>query len=119
MKQNEKKSSLLILLILLLYSGCAPVIVLGPSYPQEPQKSYIINIPKGHLPPPGHCRIWYPDREPGQQPPPQRCPIANNNIPPGTYVISRIEDDNNQVLVNIYHEQKSGVIVDTQYLSIK
>ena len=25
------------------------------------------------LPPPGECRVWYPDRPPGHQPPPFRC----------------------------------------------
>lgn len=29
-------------------------------------------IPQGHLPPPGEFRLWYPDRPPGHQPPPQR-----------------------------------------------
>jgi len=27
------------------------------------------DIPPGHMPPPGKCRIWYPNRPPGQQPP--------------------------------------------------
>lgn len=30
-------------------------------------------IEYGHLPPPGECRLWYLDREPGQQPPPAKC----------------------------------------------
>lgn len=29
-------------------------------------------IPRGHMPPPGESRLWYPDRPPGHQPPPQR-----------------------------------------------
>ena len=32
-----------------------------------------LHIPKGHLPPPGQCRLWYPGRPPGQQPPPTSC----------------------------------------------
>lgn len=32
-----------------------------------------VRIPPGHYPPPGHCRLWYPDRPPGHQPPPVRC----------------------------------------------
>jgi len=32
-----------------------------------------IRIPKGHMPPPGECRRWYPDRPAGHQPPPFRC----------------------------------------------
>lgn len=118
MRQGQIRSLLSISIVLLLLSGCAPIIIFDPSYPQEPQKRYSINIPKGHFPPPGHCRIWHPDREPGQQPPPQRCPIQMNNIPLGAYVVSRIDDGDNKVLVTIYHERRPGVVVDTQYLSI-
>jgi hypothetical protein len=32
-----------------------------------------VNIPAGHLPPPGECRTWYPGRPAGHQPPPHRC----------------------------------------------
>ncbi|HKY64016.1 MAG TPA: hypothetical protein VJR29_11400 [bacterium] len=32
-----------------------------------------IQIPPGHYPPPGECRLWYPDRPAGQQPPPVPC----------------------------------------------
>jgi hypothetical protein len=31
------------------------------------------DVPAGHQPPPGMCRLWYPGRPPGQQPPPQDC----------------------------------------------
>ena len=31
-------------------------------------------VPPGHLPPPGHARVWYLGRPPGQQPPPYRIP---------------------------------------------
>lgn len=30
-------------------------------------------IPRGHLPPPGECRVWRPGVPPGHQPPPFRC----------------------------------------------
>jgi hypothetical protein len=91
-----------------------------PAPPQEPQgEHHSINIPKGHLPPPGHCRIWYPGKPGGHQPPPQRCPIPLSQIPLEAYVVSRIDGDNKQVLVKVYHQQRSGVVVDTQYLPIK
>lgn len=32
-----------------------------------------LDIPKGHYPPPGECRIWFPDRPAGHQPPPGSC----------------------------------------------
>lgn len=113
----KRKSTLFYSIILLFNVGCAPIIISGTSYPKEPQRHYSINIPKGHFPPPGHCRIWYPDREAGQQPPPQRCPIPVNNVPLGTYVISRIEGNENRVLVDVYHERYPGTVVSTHYLS--
>jgi len=30
-------------------------------------------IPRGHLPPPGSCRVWFYDLPAGQQPPPTSC----------------------------------------------
>ena len=33
-------------------------------------------VPSGHLPSPGQCRVWYPGRPPGQQPPPVDCARA-------------------------------------------
>ena len=32
-----------------------------------------VEIPAGHLPPPGECRDWYPGLPAGHQPPPYRC----------------------------------------------
>ncbi|MBP2234014.1 hypothetical protein J2Z31_000504 [Sinorhizobium kostiense] len=36
------------------------------------------DIPRGHLPPPGSCRVWFDDRPPGHQPPPTSCREARN-----------------------------------------
>jgi hypothetical protein len=47
-----------------LEHGPPPVVVSPPR---------AVDIPPGHYPPPGHCRLWYPGRAPGQQPPPVRC----------------------------------------------
>ena len=33
----------------------------------------LAGVPKGHYPPPGSCRVWYPNRPPGHQPPPTNC----------------------------------------------
>lgn len=43
-----------------------------------------LDIPNGHLPPPGSCRVWYPDRPPGHQPPPTSCSVE---VPPGAVLI--------------------------------
>ena len=36
-------------------------------------------VPPGHLPPPGLCRVWLPDRPPGLQPAPTSCRAAERN----------------------------------------
>lgn len=42
------------------------------------------DIPAGHYPPPGSCRIWYPDRPAGHQPPPTSC---NVRVPRGAFLV--------------------------------
>jgi len=57
---------------------------------QEPQPVYQakpVKIPPGHLPPPGQCRIWFPDRPPGHQPPPGPCQVLQYQVPPGAFLV--------------------------------
>ena len=51
-----------------------------------------LGIPKGHLPPPGECKIWYPDSSPGRQGPSQSCVSAFSQAPLGTWIIAHRED---------------------------
>ncbi|WP_130905728.1 tetratricopeptide repeat protein [Pseudomonas sp. Sample_22] len=44
-------------------------------------------IPRGHMPPPGKCRIWFPDRPPGHQPPPGKCKKLRDRVPSGAYLV--------------------------------
>ena len=54
----------------------------------EPEPAYDgIAIPRGHLPPPGKCRIWFPDRPPGHQPKPGKCKKLRDRVPPGAYLV--------------------------------
>ena len=71
-----------ILITSLLVAGCA-------HYPHDHGGRYggPPPIPKGHMPPPGECRIWYPDLPPGQQPPPGDCRKLHRQVPPGAYLI--------------------------------
>jgi len=69
-----------------------------------------LDIPKGHYPPPGECRIWYPDRPAGQQPPPGDCGRLIRRVPPGAWLIEHPEDKSDVVYVNAYDEYQPGVI---------
>ncbi|WP_207430937.1 hypothetical protein [Sabulibacter ruber] len=45
-------------------------------------------VPKGHYPPPGECRIWYPNRPPGHQPPPTDCRnLMGVRLEPGAFIL--------------------------------
>jgi len=65
-----------------------------------------LEIPPGHYPPPGECRIWYPDRPPGHQPPPGRC----SPVPPGAWVIRHPYDRPDYVHVIVYEPRRPGNI---------
>ncbi len=39
----------------------------------DDHRRYSYRIPRGHLPPPGRCRVWFYDRPAGHQPPPTSC----------------------------------------------
>jgi hypothetical protein len=109
--------------LILGVSSCSPIIISSPyPAPRQPEsraeRGQSIHIPKGHLPPPGHCRIWYPSRSAGQQPPPQRCPIPVSQVPLGAYIVSRVEGDDKRALVKIYDERKAGIVLETRYVQV-
>ncbi|WAK02282.1 hypothetical protein [Methylobacter sp. YRD-M1] len=63
-----------------------------------------LDIPPGHYPPPGECRIWYPDRPAGHQPPPGDC----GHVPPGAWVIRHPRGLPGRVHVNVYEPDYPG-----------
>ena len=46
-----------------------------------------VDVPPGHMPPPGKCRVWFPHRPPGQQPPPGSCHELRYQVPPGAHLV--------------------------------
>jgi len=70
-----------------------------------------LDIPEGHYPPPGECRIWYPDRPAGHQPPPGKCDQLRGQVPPGAWLIEHPEKDPKHVHVSVFDQHKPGSIV--------
>ena len=66
-----------------------------------------LDIPAGHYPPPGECRIWYPDRPAGHQPPPGKC---SSRVPPGAWLIRHPANDPDHVHVVVYEPNRPGVV---------
>ena len=66
-------------------------------------------IPNGHLPPPGECRLWYPDRPAGHQPPPYKC---GSRAPAGAWVLQRPAGAPQHIEAVVYDERRPGVVVD-------
>lgn len=54
----------------------------GGEYARSPGE-----VPPGHYPPPGECRIWYVNRTPGHQPPPARCESLVGRVPFGAFLL--------------------------------
>jgi len=79
-------SLLLLIGLALLTVGCVPVVVGGGPPPEGVVVGpRALHIPPGHYPPPGHCRLWYPDHPPGHQPPPVPC--GQLAVGPGGFIL--------------------------------
>jgi hypothetical protein len=87
----------------------------GKAKKNNSEKTYpfsALGIPRGHLPPPGQCKIWYPGKPPGHQPAPQSCVSALKNAPPGTWVITH---EGGKYKVNIFNRTRKGIIDEVKY----
>lgn len=73
-------SRLLAALAVAATAACAPVVPIDSETP-------VVMVPAGMLPPPGACRVWYPDRTYTQQPSPGACDELRGEVPAGAYLI--------------------------------
>jgi hypothetical protein len=46
-----------------------------------------LNVPRGHYPPRGACRVWVEGRPPGRQPRAMRCDQLYGRVPYGAFIL--------------------------------
>jgi hypothetical protein len=116
-------NAFLLFVITIILAGCISQFPTG-KYPddnrdRDDEKTFpfsALNIPRGHLPPPGECKIWIPGRPPGQQGPPQSCLSALREAPLGSWVITH---ETNRFKVNIFNKSRRNVIDEIRYYAEK
>lgn len=61
-------------------------VILPPNGTAGPRQ--LQGVPRGHYPPPGECRVWYPNRPAGHQPPPTNCErLVGVRLEPGAFIL--------------------------------
>lgn len=99
--------------------GTSPPPERRPSNERVDYPSYkSLGIPKGHLPPPGRCRIWQPGGPPGQQGPPMDCREAFHSAPAGYWILERPTKDENLLNVHEVHSSRAGVVIEVEIYTL-
>jgi hypothetical protein len=110
------------LLGLFFLGGCGGVVISGPGPGgHTPGHGYgNLDIPPGHLPPPGECRIWYPGVPPGQQPPPGNCYDLAPQVPLGAWLIYGPGGGHEDTLrVHVYDDHSPRVVISVRYYNFE
>ena len=78
-----------------------------------------LDIPPGHLPPPGQCRVWVPGTPPGRQAKSRSCTRIESSAPAGSYIVERPGRDKRVVHVRVVDERRPGVVVRMRVYEIR
>jgi len=91
-----------------------------PDQPPGPSSTMTLDIPPGHLPELGQCRLWIPGRPPGQQPRPKSrsCDGIVGVAPAGSWIIDRPRATPQLVFVRVVDERRAGVLVRIRVFDI-
>jgi hypothetical protein len=91
-----------------------------PEQPPGPSSTLTLDIPPGHLPELGQCRLWIPGRPPGQQPRPKSrtCDGIVSVAPAGSWIIDRPRATPQLVFVRVVDERRAGVLVRIRVFDI-
>ncbi|HEV8304183.1 MAG TPA: hypothetical protein VGQ25_04430 [Gemmatimonadales bacterium] len=92
-----------------------------PEQPPGPNTAVTLDVPPGHLPDPGECRVWIPGTPPGQQPKPKSRPCAGvaAAAPAGSWILYRPGQDRSVVHVRVVDARRAGVVIRVQVFDIE
>jgi hypothetical protein len=81
----------------------------APASARSSDEAPALNVPPGHYPAPGMCRVWIPGRPPGRQARPVACSVAVANAPAGSWVLYRASA--RELHSRVIDSQRKGVVV--------
>lgn len=89
--------------------------------PPPPVPALTLDIPPGHLPEVGECRVWIPGLPPGQQAKPKSrtCAGITSVAPAGSWIIHLPSDDRTVVHVRLVDERRPGVVIRIRIFDIE
>jgi hypothetical protein len=91
-----------------------------PEPPPGPGGAVTLDIPPGHLPELGQCRVWIPGLPPGRQPRPKSraCDGIVSVAPAASWIIDRPRATPKLVFVRVVDERRAGVLVRIRVFDI-
>jgi hypothetical protein len=91
-----------------------------PDQPPPPVAALTLDIPPGHLPEIGECRVWVEGVPPGQQAKPKSrsCDGITSVAPAGSWIVYRPGNDRTVVHVRLVDARRPGVVIRIRIFDI-
>ena len=88
--------------------------------PPQPTGTLTLDVPPGHLPDLGQCRVWIPGVPPGRQAKPKSrsCDGITGVAPAGSWILYRPAGDQKVVHVRVVDERRGGVVIRVRIFDI-
>lgn len=103
-------------LIALAIAACARRVVVVDT-PRDPEPArgqntrITLDVPPGHIPPPGQCRVWIPGRPAGRQARARSCDGIEREAPAGAMILYRPGEDRRIIRVRYIDDRRAGIVI--------